>query len=223
MVAMGQLSALGIRKDADFAPDDTTREVLRRAAAQVLEGFVLENLNIPFVYWPNTHWGLSIQFGPKTAFTFQTPDALEIDERAFVFFLAYAPPKSLGSATFYVAASRDADGDPLLGDRTYRLRIPPDVPVRQYWAATVYDLETSAFLRDAPRLAIDSYGDVETNEDGSIDVYFGPAAPPGRERNWIATVPGKGWFTFFRFYGPEPAVFDKSWGLTDIERIAPES
>jgi hypothetical protein len=33
------------------------------------------------------------------------------------------------------------------------------------------------------------------------------------------TMPGKGWFTYFRFYGPKEAYFDKSWQLPDLEEI----
>jgi hypothetical protein len=35
---------------------------------------------------------------------------------------------------------------------------------------------------------------------------------------WIKTIPGKGWFVYFRIYGPaEPASFDGSWQLPDFE------
>jgi hypothetical protein len=44
-------------------------------------------------------------------------------------------------------------------------------------------------------------GKVASNPDGSVDVYFGPNAPTGKESNWIQTVPGKGWFTLLRLYG----------------------
>jgi hypothetical protein len=82
----------------------------------------------------------------------------------------------------------------------------------------VYDLETAGFIREAPRVAVDSYQNVQKNADGSVDVYFGPKAPAGQESNWIYTAPGKPWFTFFRFYGPEKTVLEKTWTLPDIER-----
>ena len=47
------------------------------------------------------------------------------------------------------------------------------------------------------------------NADGSVDIYFGPKAPAGKEANWIATVPGKGWFAVFRLYGPLEPWFDR--------------
>ena len=55
------------------------------------------------------------------------------------------------------------------------------------------------------------------NADGSVDVFFGPATPVGREANWVYTVPGKRWISLFRFYGPEKALLDKTWKLPDIE------
>ena len=55
------------------------------------------------------------------------------------------------------------------------------------------------------------------NPDGSVDLYFGPKAPEGKEANWIETVPGKGWFTAFRLYGPLQPWFDQTWKLNNIE------
>jgi hypothetical protein len=56
------------------------------------------------------------------------------------------------------------------------------------------------------------------NADGSTDVYLGPQAPSGKEGNWLATVPGKGYFVILRLYGPTQAAIDKSWKPGDIER-----
>ena len=55
------------------------------------------------------------------------------------------------------------------------------------------------------------------NADGSVDLYFGPKAPAGKEANWIQTVPGKGWFAIFRLYGPLEPWFDKTWRPGEIE------
>jgi hypothetical protein len=55
------------------------------------------------------------------------------------------------------------------------------------------------------------------NADGSVDVYFGPKAPPGKEKNWAQTVPGKGWFVVLRLYGPLEPWFDKTWRPGEIE------
>jgi hypothetical protein len=55
--------------------------------------------------------------------------------------------------------------------------------------------------------------------DGSCDVYFGPKAPKGQENNWVRTVPGKGWSTTFRLYGPLEPWYNKTWRLGEIELV----
>jgi hypothetical protein len=62
-------------------------------------------------------------------------------------------------------------------------------------------------------------GTVAENSDGSIDLYFGPEAPEGHESNWTQTVPGKGWFTLLRLYGPLEPWFDLTWRPGEFERI----
>ena len=53
----------------------------------------------------------------------------------------------------------------------------------------------------------------------AVDLYFGPRAPKGQEGRWIKTIPGAGWFAYFRIYGPEPSAFDGSWKPGDFELI----
>jgi hypothetical protein len=135
------------------------------------------------------------------------------------FFLAHASPNKLSSSTFCLGAFRDASSLPLQGELPYMLRIPTAVPVKQSWTVTVYDLATAAFTRDSPRIAIDSYDSrVRRNDDGSIDIHFGPASPAGKDANWLYTAPRQRWFAFFRFHGPEKPVLDRSWVLPNIER-----
>ena len=84
----------------------------------------------------------------------------------------------------------------------------------------VYDLKTAAWIREMPKVGIDSNRkDLVKNVDGSVDVYFGPKAPEGKEGNWIPTAPGGRFMLLFRFYGPEPAVFDGSFELNDVELV----
>ena len=60
--------------------------------------------------------------------------------------------------------------------------------------------------------------DLQVNGDGSVDLYVGPK-PPGKERNWVETVPGRAWFSYFRLHGPKQAHFDGAWVLPDFEPI----
>nr|WP_294519512.1 DUF1214 domain-containing protein [uncultured Rhodopila sp.] len=96
-----------------------------------------------------------------------------------------------------------------------------NVPVREFWSITVYSLETSSFFLNAARLTLGSLDkDLKRNADGSVDVFIGPTPPAGGESNWLYSAPGQKWFPWFRVYGPEKAIFDKSWRLPDIEKIA---
>jgi len=61
---------------------------------------------------------------------------------------------------------------------------------------------------------------LRVNRDGSVELWLGPAAPKGWERNWLPTDPNSRFELMARFYGPEPALFDQSWKLLDVERMA---
>jgi hypothetical protein len=217
-VAMTNLRSLGIEKGKPFKPDAATREVLKKAVLEARAGFIQATRALPN-YWPGSRWtSPGPRVAAETGFTFETSYGLAVDERAQLFFLGCAPAKKPGAATVYLAATKAANGVPLQGGKTYRLRVPPNVPAKQFWAVTVYDFETAAFVREAPRVELNSYDQkMQKNADGSVDVYFGPEAPAGKEANWIATASGKPWFTLFRFYGPEKPLFDKTWKLADIE------
>ena len=120
----------------------------------------------------------------------------------------------------YAASYMDKAGEWLKGEENYRLRVPANVPVKDFWSVAVHDVQTRARI-EAPQRAAEINPSVQkrkANEDGSIDLYFGPKAPAGMESNWIQTVPGRAWFTYFRWYGPTEAYYDKSWRLPDIEK-----
>jgi hypothetical protein len=107
-----------------------------------------------------------------------------------------------------------------VGGNNYKLHVPADVPVSQFWSITIYSLETSGFFLNAPNLTLGSLDkDLKKNADGTVDLYFGPKPPAGQESNWIYTQAGKKWFPWFRVYGPEKAIFDKSFRLPDIEKV----
>jgi len=127
----------------------------------------------------------------------------------------------VGAGSKYPFAYRDANGDYLSGGSSYRLRLPAKVPAKNFWSITLYDASNSSGLDNGqPFPSIGSLDDLEMNDDGSIDLFFGPKLPDGvPESNWLKTVPGKGWFTLLRLYSPTEAFFDKSWKPGDFERI----
>ena len=113
------------------------------------------------------------------------------------------------------------DGNALDGAATYRLNVPANPPVNLYWSATIYNRATHALIRDMPRSSRSSQNvGLQKNADGSVDVYFGPKAPDGKETNWVPTSPSGKFEVLFRFYGPTKPLFDKTWQLPDIEKTA---
>ena len=115
----------------------------------------------------------------------------------------------------------DATGAYVDGGKTYKLNIPLSVPGKLFWSVTVYDPETRSELRtDQDKAALRSLFELKDLGDAkSVELYFGPTAPTGQENRWIKTLPGKGWFAYFRIYGPEKPAFDGSWRPGDFERV----
>ena len=83
----------------------------------------------------------------------------------------------------------------------------------------LYDRQTRSMLQtDQPKPDLSSQsGTVETNPDGSTDIYMGPTAPEGKGDNWLQTVPGKGFFVILRLYNPLQPFFDQTWRPSEIE------
>lgn len=148
----------------------------------------------------------------------------QLDERASWFYEAVGlsegmATKTPGQGQAYLSTYRDAAGRWFDGAKAYRLRVPPNAPAKQWWSVTLYDLETRCFI-DTPHDKVDrsSRDDLVKNADGSVDLVFAPSPPKDTpESNWIPTVPGRAWFTYFRLYAPLEPYFEASWPLPDIE------
>jgi hypothetical protein len=126
----------------------------------------------------------------------------------------------VGAGSQYLAAYVDADGDYLDGGQTYKLHLPPNIPINNFWSVTLYDPKTRSMLRNGmPKPSLNSFDGPEQNADGSYDLFFGPEAPAGKEKNWVKTIPGKGWFTYIRLYGPLEAFFEQTWKPDDFVKI----
>jgi hypothetical protein len=218
------LRTLGIEKGKPFKPDETTRRLLDKAAREA-QPVIAAKYEAGFVppHWEGTHWGLPVEKamieGMQSGFA--DPNSYAIDGRAAMYSIGYFSAKHLGAGQYYLLAIHDANGQPLVGSATYRLRVPANAPVKQYWSVTAYDGDTHALIRGMPRasLASNSAG-VQKNADGSYDVYFGERAPPGKDANWVPTDPKRKFELLFRLYGPEKAFFDNAWKLPDVEKMS---
>jgi hypothetical protein len=216
---MGMLLTIGIEKGKDFKPDEATQTALR-AGAQEAHAWLMDRLvTFGSPYWPGSNWDIPVPpSAVKSGFTWETEGILDVDARGIAFYSFFCPPKKLGAGQSYLVTFVDAMGQRLRGEETYRLRVPGDVPVKQFWSVTTYGHATCALIRNVLRPSLDSYDQkAKRNADGSMDVYFGPKAPEGMEANWIPTVAGNDWFAYFRLYGPEQRFFDKTWKLPDIQ------
>jgi hypothetical protein len=217
------LRTLGIEKGGVFAPDARTRKIMNDAAQEAREWLDLQyeaSLTPPF--YEGGHWALPTSPGLMGGMqsSFADPSNYPTDGRGTTYSMAFFCPKHSASGSYYLMATKDKAGHPLAGDSAYRLTVPPNVPVRQYWSATAYDRATHALIRDVPRASRSSQSiGLQVNADRSVDIYFGPAAPPSKESNWVPTSPQGGFEVLFRFYGPDKSLFEKRWRLPDIEKI----
>lgn len=128
-----------------------------------------------------------------------------LDARTYFFHVATVNTpamalKMVGVGSRYALVGRDRNGDDLDGAKSYRLNVPADPPAKDFWSVVVYDPQTRSELQTGQ--AYPSKNNMKdplvANDDGSVDLHFGPAAPAGTEANWIETVPGKGWFAILR-------------------------
>jgi hypothetical protein len=171
-------------------------------------------------YWPGRHW--EKMFAGNTEFT--RNGTRDIDARTLWHYQAIVVSPNListtpGQGTAYLTAFRDENGVYLDGAKKYRLRVPADMPVERFWAVTAYDVATRCLLDSDGNITVSSLGKPEVNADGSVDVYFAPEAPQGKQSNWVKTDPDEGFFLVFRFYGPMEGYIDKTWVLNDLELI----
>jgi hypothetical protein len=217
------LKTIGIEKGKRFNPDEQTKQVLNDAVREAHAWLDQQyELMLATPYNEGSRWALpalpAVVEGMMTDFA--NPNAYPVDGRGVTYSYAYFSPKHLGEGQFYLMNIAGMDGKPLDGDKTYRLHVPANPPVKLYWSATVYDRATHAFIREMPKLACSSLTPgLVRNADGSVDAYFGPKAQAGKEANWVPTKSGGAFEVMFRFYGPEKPLFDKTWKLPDIELV----
>lgn len=217
-----QLRTLGIEKGKPFKPDAKTKSLLDKAAREARallsqrydDGFPVINEGIRWFPAAMPEMVKGAQGG------YSDPDAYPVDARGVTYTLGFTGVKRLGTAQFYLLTNKDKDGRVFDGKASYRLNVPANAPVKQYWSVTVYDRETHALVRNMTKASVASISPgVEKNADGSVEVYFGPKPPKGKDANWVPTDPKRKFELMFRLYGPEKPLFDKSWKLPDVEKV----
>lgn len=223
---LGLLASIGIEKGRAFAPDERMKKILAEAAvvanATARANAYRSRLTESFFY-PDSAWGTPFVGG---SYLFERDGVRLLDARSYMFFCAtgITPAMAIqkvGAGSAYAAAFVDAEKKPLDGGKTYKLHLPANIPAQQFWSLVLYDNQTRSMLQtdqQFPSIGSQKKG-VAVNPDQSIDVYFAPKAPPGKEGNWVQTWPGKGWNVILRLYGPMQPWFDKTWKPGEIQQV----
>jgi hypothetical protein len=222
-VMIDQLRSIGIEKGKAFDPDRKTEEILD-AAAREAHAFLAQRYDAGFpVINEGVRWfpAAMPEMVKAAQSGYADRDSYPIDVRGVTYTLGFTGIKRIGTAQFYLMANKDRDGKDFDGGGTYRLSVPANAPVKQYWSVTVYDRETHALVRNMPSASRASISPgIQKNADGSVDVYFGPKSPGGKEANWVPTDPARKFELLFRLYGPQKEFFEKKWVLPDVTKAA---
>jgi hypothetical protein len=225
--ARGMMAAIGIEKGKPFNPDARMKKILTdaaaigNAAARAISFFPREPGNL--IYGEDSAWMMAYA-NKDTAF--EKEGAYNLDARALFHFgyIVVSPAMAVtvaGKGSDYGLIALDTRKRPLDGARTYKLHLPPNPPVKDFWALTLYDTQTRSQLQtdqQFPTLGSQTEG-VQTNADGSYDIYFAPTPPEGKEGNWLQTIPGKSWWLALRMYGPLEPWIKQTWRPGEIELV----
>lgn len=224
----GNLAAIGIVKGKPFQPDARMQKLLIEAAdigaATARAITVQPRVDGIFIY-PEAKSAWSQAYANKNP-SFKADGTMGLDARVSFYYnyTGVTPAMAsthVGKGSDYAVAFLDAEKNAFDGAKTYKLHLPKDVPVNDFWAVTLYDTQTRSLLQTSqtfPTVGSQDNG-IEKNADGSYDIYFAPKAPQGKEGNWLETVPGKSWFAILRMYGPLEPWIDKTWRPSEIELV----
>lgn len=223
----GLLASIGIKKGKEFKPDARMKKILTEAAkvgsvtARALTARPKDQRH--YLYPGERVWTNPFIEG---RYDFLLDGERLFDSRTYMHFYAtgITPAmaiRNVGKGSQYAIAYLDKDSNTLDGSKTYKINLPPNVPAKDFWSFTLYDNQTRGMLQTDQRFpGIDNNKKgLKMNADGSYDIYMSPKPPKGWENNWIQTVPGKGWNTIFRLYGPLESFYDKTWKPGDPELV----
>src|SRR5262249_4969628 len=223
----GELAAIGIEKGKRFAPDARMTAILKKAAKagrdQMLVSAFASARPDRFA-WKDRKWEWA-GLVPNVA-QFETAGGMDLEARDRWFAQAIVTSPAMfnrnpGAGSLYWLGLRDKSDAYLDGGKTYKLTVPLPVPSKLFWSVTAYDAATRSEVQTAQdKAALRSLFELkDLGNAQSLHLSFRPKAPAGQEGRWIQTIPGKGWFTYFRIYGPESPAFDGSWRPDDFEEV----
>jgi len=236
--SLGMLAAIGIVKGQPFTPDAHTLEILDRAAKTAFKmsrviGFQEVLNGVSLRVYSDRRWINPMDNAnppdPRTTLDLTGKNVAggyrDLNARIWFFTNYYSISPGMlskipGKGASYMIAFTDGAGIPLSGGSSYRLNLPANIPAANFWSLTLYEAENGSGLANGqPFPSLGLRDKPARNPDGGTDIYLGPQAPAGKQGNWLATVPGRGYFTVLRLYGPTEAAINKTWKPGDIEKV----
>ena len=225
----GLFASIGLQKGKEFKPSPELKKILTDSVAvanATARSIVFRTPQEEAYLYENSYWKIGFIGGNHEWLKDDGLGGRYLDARTLFFYAATVNTpamtmKMVGLGSQYSMTSQDSNGDAFDGAKTYKLNIPANVPAKDFWSIVVYDPQTRSELQTSTPFPSKNSetGNMVANADGSIDLYFGPKAPKGKENNWIETVPKKSWFPILRLYGPLEPWFDKSWKPGEIEPV----
>ena len=227
-VMLGMLASLGIERGEKFDPSSEVAAILEKAAKDV-QAYAIDKIQSGEAFrqfWPDRGWGAFKMSAEYVA----SLGSANYDRGLFYeyrminhFYLAggfyrkFNPNKPV--ATAYVMTAKDGSGKPLDATKTYKINVPKDVPMKDFWSIMLYGCASRTFL-NSPKFTLSSNDEgVTVNPDGSIDLYLSPKPVKGFEANTVITNPKEDAFLMFRFYGAKPELWNLKWKLGDPELV----
>jgi len=225
----GLFASIGIQKGKKFNPDARMKKILKDSVAvgnaTARSIWLRPRLEGAYLY-KNSGWYTGFVGGDYQWLIDGGKGGRWQEARTLFFYSATVNTpamvlKMVGKGSQYAFNATDKDGNYLDGAKSYKLNIPANVPAKDFWSVVVYDPQTRSELQTSQEFPSKNNKKTKLldNEDGSVDLYFGPKAPQGKEINWIETVPRKGWFVILRLYGPLDKWFDKTWKPGEFELV----
>lgn len=236
---LGILASVGLVAGKPFEPNAERRALLKAAAKTAYDmsrtvGFLPGLDGVDYRVWKDRQWVNPVnnvsEPGAKKSleldFRNKAGGYYAFEPRVWFFTNYYSISPGMvsqipGRGAAYAISFNDAAGTPPVGDASYKLTLPADIPAEMFWSVTLYEATNGSGLATEQRRfpSLGSRDKPVQNADGSTDLYFGPKAPEGKEANWLPTAPERGFFAILRLYGPTEAAIDYSWKPGDLEEI----
>lgn len=235
---LGMLAGMGIVQGESFEPTEHEQKILNAAATTAYKmsrviGMEEQVGDVDFRVYEDRQWlnpinNLDSRF-PDSHVDLSWVDSelgyRNVDARTWMFTDYYSLSPGMvsmtpGKGAFYMIAFKDAAGQWLDGENDYTVRLPKDIPAALFWSVTLYEAENASGLDNGqPFPSLGTLNKPTKEADGSTILHLSPKAPAGKEANWLATVPGKGYFVILRLYAPTEPAINLSWKPGDIEKV----